>query len=302
MKQKCVFTLFLSSVLCSFLTITLFTGNNSLSAVCRIWVILVNLHGTSMQPTGGRCCTLWNPPLTSTLREYQPEFTLKVLPHSYPFLQSGVWNSATCLSVPWCLKQQKRLCSVSLAVEFIYLKQQDALSSPLTLLLFLPSRPGSERLVPLETKVAVMEGRCSWYFTVSAYIRRRPRWNHVSLKVWFVVCKCVNMNNLHFVHIPFDMCVCECFTLLPNYTAFYFGVNFIWVYWSWKYSHCLQFPQHDGVLEPTLSKHLRFRDFILDLTGGGYKPVSLWKDWTQVHSLTKHHCEWNISWRTLSMH
>lgn len=52
-----------------------------------------------------------------------------------------------------------------------------------------------------------MEGRCSWYFTESAYIRRSPRWKHVSSKVWFVVCKCVNMNNLHFVYISPLTCV-----------------------------------------------------------------------------------------------
>lgn len=44
------------------------------------------------------------------------------------------------------------------------------------------------RADPLETKVAVIGGKLKLiYFIVSAYIRQSSWWNHVSLKVWFIL-------------------------------------------------------------------------------------------------------------------
>lgn len=121
-------------------------------------------------------------------------------------------------------------------------------STPLPLPRPLPPPPphifqvrGQSRLVALETKVAVMEGRCSWC-TVSAYIRRSPQWNHVSLKVWFVVCKMCKYKQSPLCTYSLWR-VCVCFTLLPKYTAIS-SLRFL----NLRNSHCFHLDQRHCLL------------------------------------------------------
>ena len=72
-------------------------------------------------------------------------------------LETSTTSRRSSSSVPWCLKQQMLICSVTC---WLYLFLITV--GPFLLHLLLPTRSRSD-FVPLETKVAVMEGRCSWY-------------------------------------------------------------------------------------------------------------------------------------------